>query len=240
MSTAIDLTQLLPEEEGLLPLQPGDHLDQKTFHARYAAMPEHVRAELIGGVVYMPSPLKARHGRIHQVLNNWLTNYRMATPGTDVFDNTTTILGEQSEPQPDAYLTILPECGGQTREDDDGYVTGAPEFVAEVADSSASIDLHAKRRDYEQAGVREYLVLVLRQNRIVWFVRGDEGFTPLAPGDDGVYRSPLFGGLWLDADALLRGDMVRVNEVLQQGLASPEHAAFVDRLRQPSGDRNTP
>ena len=36
--------------------------------------------------------------------------------------------------------------------------------------------------------------------------------------------------LWLDAAALIRGDLPRVHEVLHQGLASPDHAAFVARL----------
>jgi hypothetical protein len=39
------------KETKMPPLEPGDRLDQKTFHERYEAMPEHVKAELIGGVV---------------------------------------------------------------------------------------------------------------------------------------------------------------------------------------------
>jgi Uma2 family endonuclease len=223
------------EEPEMLPLEPGDHLDQKTFHARYEAMPEHVRAELIKGVVYMPSPLKSRHGRHHHRLNLWLGLYQMATPGTDVLDNPTTILGEASEPQPDSCLLILPECGGQARVNQDDYLEGAPELMAEVALSSASIDLHAKRQDYEQAGVKEYLVLVLRGNRIVWLVQHGQGFVPLEPGEDGIHRSEAFPGLWLDGAALLRQDMQRVSEVLQQGLASEAHAAFVSQLQQRRG-----
>ena len=218
--------------ESLPPLEPGDHLDQKTFHERYEAMPASVRAELIGGIVYMPSPLKARHGRSHLELGTWLTLYKGHTPGTDVLDNATTILDDANEPQPDAALRLLPEHGGQTLENADGYIVGAPELTAEVALSSAAIDLHGKRGAYEQAGVREYIVLVLRENRVVWFVRRGAGFVPLDPGPDGIFRSEFFGGLWLDPAAMLRRDTLRVEEVLQQGLASPEHKAFQERLRQ--------
>ncbi len=230
-----EIAATLPERtvEPIPSLEPGDHLDQKTFHERYKAMPEGVRAELIGGVVYMPSPLKSRHGRSHQRMNIWLGLYYLATPGTDLLDNATSVLGESSEPQPDASLVILPECGGQTHDDDEGYLTGAPELIVEVALSSAAYDLHEKRSDYEQAGVREYIVLVLRENRIVWWVRRGQGFELLEPGPDGVHRSECFGGLWLDAAALLRNDMARVQEVLRQGLASPEHKTFVEKLRQP-------
>jgi Uma2 family endonuclease len=217
----------------LLPqLEPGDHLDQKTFHARYLAMPEQVRAELVAGVVYMPSPLKPRHGRYHSQVVIWLGLYAKATLGTEVLDNTTTILGAASEPQPDCSLIILPEYGGQTHEDEEEYLVGAPELIVEVASSSEAYDLHAKRRDYEQAGVREYVVVVLRQMRVVWLVRRNEGLVPLDPGADGIYRSEGFPGLWLDGEGLLLQDSQRVHEALQQGLATPEHARFVAALAQ--------
>ncbi len=233
--TAPQMATPQPPEPAAVPLlEQGDHLDQKTFHERYAAMPDHVKAELVGGVVHMPSPLKVRHGRPHGRLMGWLGLYQEATPGTDVFDNTTTILGGDSETQPDACLIILPENGGQTKEDEDGYLTGPPELVAEVASTTVAYDLHSKRRDYERAGVREYLVLVVGDARAVWFVRREQGFEVLQPGSDGILRSDLFGGLWLDAAALFRGDTATLHNVLRQGLASPEHARFVESLqRQP-------
>jgi Uma2 family endonuclease len=230
-----EIAATLPERtvEPIPPLEAGDHLDQKTFHERYKAMPPGVRAELIGGVVYMPSPLKARHGRSHPELTTSLTRYKAYTPGTDILDNATAILNEVNEPQPDAALRILPEYGGQSRENADGYIVGAPELTAEVALSSAAIDLYSKRQAYEQTGVREYIVLVLRERRIVWFVRRGQAFVSLNPGPDGVLRSEFFAGLWMDPAAMLREDTLRVEEVLQQGLASPEHKAFVEKLRRP-------
>ena len=66
----------------LPPLEAGDHLDQATFHARYEAMPPDFRAELIGGVVFVPSPLRSEHGESHALVMGWLTNYWSATPGT--------------------------------------------------------------------------------------------------------------------------------------------------------------
>src|SRR5438132_11241050 len=160
-------------EETLPPLENGDQLDQKTFHARYEAMPQGTRAELIGGVVHMPSPLKPRHGRMHMRVNGWLSKYEDATPGVEAYDNTTAILGPESEPQPDTYLIIAPAKGGQMRENADEYLEGAPEFIAEVASSSESIDLHGKKSDYQKAGVKEYLVVALRQRRVYWFVLRD-------------------------------------------------------------------
>lgn len=208
-------------------LQSGDRLDQRTFHERYRELPENFRAELVGGIVNVAVAEGVRHARFHALLLGWLGRYWEFTPGTDVLDNTTTILGEDSEPQPDASLRIL---GGQTHEDDEGYLVGAPEFVAEVASSSESHDLHTKRRDYEEWGVLEYLVIVVRQERVVWFVREGRQFVELAADADGILRSRVFPGLWLDPAAVFRIDLSQIQSVLRQGLAEPEHAEFVRQL----------
>jgi Uma2 family endonuclease len=214
----------------LPPLEPGDHLDQPTFHARYERMPEDVKAELIGGVVYMPAAMRRHHGRFSGLLIRWLGAYEDATLGVEVYDNVTTIMGEESEPQPDACLIIMPERGGQMRVTEDDYLEGGPELAVEVASSTESYDLHSKKRDYERAGVREYLVVALRQRRVFWFRNLAGQFEELVPDADGILRSAVFPGLWLDPQALLDLNVRRLLDVLQSGLATPEHAAFVQHL----------
>jgi Uma2 family endonuclease len=215
----------------LPPLEAGDHLDQATFHARYEAMPLDFRAELIGGVVFVPSPLRLEHGELHALIMGWLTNYWDATPGTSVRANATAILGDDSEPQPDATLVIEPERGGQSSISEDGYATGPPELIVEVASSSESIDLHAKRRVYEQAGVLEYVVVVLRQRMVRWFVLQDGTYREIEADAQGLFKSTVFPGLWLDAPALLRRDVRQVMTTLQRGIETPEHTAFVQQLQ---------
>src|SRR5438552_585153 len=122
MATATLIEQETTTKEP--PLEPGDNLDQKTFHRRYCALPDDVKAELIEGVVYMPSPLRASHGDIHGEVICWLKLYKARTPGLRVLDNATTILGDFSEPQPDANLLIVPDHGGQTHIDPEGYLVG--------------------------------------------------------------------------------------------------------------------
>jgi Uma2 family endonuclease len=214
----------------LPPLENGDHLDQKTFHARYEAMPPDCRAELIGGIVFMSSPLKPNHGRSDLRLSQWIATYADDTPGAEALANTTNILAGDCELQPDGCLMILPEFGGSVWEDEKGYLNGAPEWIGEVSDSSESIDLSRKKKDYEKAGVREYMVAALRTKEIFWFVRRRAKFRALKRGADGIYRSEVFPGLWLDPQAFLKRDGKRVLAVLREGLASPEHAAFVARL----------
>jgi Uma2 family endonuclease len=218
----------------LPPLENGDHLDQKTFHERYEAMPEGVKAELIGGIVFLSSPQKLPHGKMHNAVLRWLFAYEDATPQVSVLNNDTTILGPDSEPQPDSGLIITAEGHRQTREENE-YAVGAPELVVEVAQSTAAIDLGLKRQDYEQAGVREYIVVTKAPPRVLWLILRQGKLVKLPPGPDGILRSEVFPGLWLDAAALLRHDKQRVKAVLQQGLATPEHAAFVKALAPKRG-----
>jgi Uma2 family endonuclease len=220
---------IVPEQPEIPPLENGDHLDQPTFHARYEAMPEDVRAELIGGIVFMSSPVRRPHGRGTLLAGGWLLAYEEATPGTEGLENATVILGDAGEPQPDLCLRILPECGGRTR-DEDEYVTGPPELIVEIASSSESIDLHLKKNEYERAGVAEYLVVLLRRKEVRWFALVDGRYELILPDAEGILRSPSFPGLWLDPNALLGKSRPGVQAALARGLASPEHAAFVAQL----------
>jgi Uma2 family endonuclease len=209
-------------------LHNGDRMTQAEFHRIYKQMPEDFKAELVGGIVYVASPLKRRHGNSHLWLGTLFGFYECRTLGVEGGDNTTILLGEEGEPQPDLYLRILPAYGGQSRNSRDDYVVGAPELLAEVANSSRSIDLNQKRDDYALYGVLEYLVLCVRERRLRWFdLRSDQ---ELMADSDGIFRIRTFPGLWIHAAALLAKDGALLLATLEQGLATPEHAAFVRRL----------
>jgi Uma2 family endonuclease len=213
------------------PLENGDRLTRAEFERRYRAMPRLKKAELIEGVVYMPSPVRLRsHGLPHCDLIAWLGTYKARTPGLLTGDNSTVRLDLDNEPQPDVLLLVDPARGGQAAIDDDDYVAGAPELVAEVASSSASYDLGVKKNAFRRNGVREYVVWRVLDLEIDWFVLREGRYEELSPDASGIYRSEVFPGLWLDAAAMVRGDLARVLDTLQEGLASPEHAALVERL----------
>jgi Uma2 family endonuclease len=205
-------------------------LTRAEFERRYAAMPDVKKAELIEGKVYMPSPVSDRHSSRNFYLVTFLGMYSIATPGVKGGDNGTVRLDWDNEPQPDAFLRIAPQLGGQSR-DDDEYVGGAPELIAEIAVSSESYDLHDKFHAYQRNGVQEYIVWRVRDAAIDWFVLREGQFKPLPPTDAGQFHSEVFPGLWLDPAALLRGDFAQAAAVLQSGLASPEHAKFVAKLQ---------
>ena len=217
--------------DDFLVLESGDRMSRPEFERRYACMPHVKKAELIEGVVYMPSPVRLqRHATPHIQIGAWLTVYAAATPGTIPADNGTVRLDLDNEPQPDALLLIDPARGGQSHISADDYIEGAPELVAEIAASSVSIDLNAKLNAYRRNGVREYVVWRVLNRQVDWFVLRDGEYQHLAPDDRGIFRSEVFPGLWLDPAALVAGDMARVLAVLQEGIASPDHATFVARL----------
>lgn len=222
----------VPTGERIPPLESGDRLLRAEFERRYAAMPWLKKAELIAGVVYVQAAVSTFHGDPHADLISWLGFYRAVTPGVIVSDNATVRLSEDSEPQPDASLRITPACGGQSRIDGDKYIEGAPELAAEIAASSASYDLHSKLEVYRDQGVREYIVWRVYDQELDWFVLRDGKYEPLPPAGDGFLRSERFPGLWLDKKSMLSGDLAAVLRLVQAGTASPEHAAFVERLRR--------
>jgi Uma2 family endonuclease len=204
-------------------LENGDNLTRCEFERRYNAMPNLKKAELIEGIVHlMASPLRiTNHGNPHARIITWLGNYWSSTPGIELGDNCTVRLDADNEPQPDALLRI--KNGGQSTISEDGYVEGAPELIVEIAASTVSLDLHQKLEVYRCHQVQEYLVWRVLDEEFDWFVLNDEKYVTLEPNAEGILCSQIFPGLWLDRDALLAGDLAKVLEVLQLGIATLKH-----------------
>ena len=215
------------------PLNAGDRLSRAEFERRYHAHPEIKKAELVEGIVYMPSPARfSQHSQPQADVITWLGMYRSVTPGVMVGDNATLRLDYENVVQPDALLRLDPALGGRSRITADDYLAGPPELVVEIAASSAAYDLGVKRRVYARNGVQEYLAAQAYEQRIDWFVLREGVYEALQPDQNGILRSEVFPGLWLPVDGLWAGDLAALLSVLQQGVASPEHAAFVAGLQQ--------
>lgn len=216
----------------LPPLHSGDRLSRPEFERRYQAHPEIKKAELVEGVVYVSSPNHAeQHADPHFVVITWLGVYCAATPGVVGSNNATVRLDLENEPQPDVLLRLKPEVGGQVRVTEDDYLEGAPELIVEIAASSASYDLYDKRRAYARNGVPEYLVVQTYEKQVDWFVLHEGRYEPQQPDENGVLRGEIFPGLWLQPAALWTADLATILAVLQEGLASPDHKAFVEQLQ---------
>ena len=222
--------ELIHKQPEVIPkLEPGDRLSRDVFRQRYAAMPECKKAELIEGIVYMPSPVRlTNHGEPHFQLITWLGVYLASTPIARGADNATNRLDLENEPQPDCMLFIRPERGGQVSISSDDYVVGPPEFVAEVSGSSVAYDRGPKLRTFLRHGVKEYLLWRVEDDRFEWYSLCGTNYIQLQPRMGSILCSEVFPGLWLDFHAMLAGNLAKVLEVLQQGIASPEHQHFME------------
>ncbi|NJK63041.1 MAG: Uma2 family endonuclease [Synechococcaceae cyanobacterium SM2_3_1] len=217
--------------ETIPPLQSGDRLSWPEFERRYSADPHIHKAELIEGVVYVASPLRHRqHGRPHSRILTWLGVYQAQTPGTDLSVEPTVRLDVNNEPQPDAVLFIAPECEGQIQISPEGYIEGAPELIVEIAASSESMDLGEKKQIYCRNGVKEYLVWQTHENILIWHILEQGAYRIMPPDTDGVICSQIFPGLWLSTVDLIAGNMIKVLEFVQRGIASDKHRSFVEML----------
>lgn len=217
-------------------LNDGDRLTRTEFERRYDARPDVRKAELIEGVVRMPSPVYLVHSGPHATAVGWLLAYRSATPGVFLADNQSVRLDLDNEVQPDAMLWWTPS--GEDRRSRSGkYFEGAPDLVVEIAASSAAYDLHAKMRVYRRSGVPEYLVFLIHEQETRWFTLVDGVYESIVADDSGILQSRRFPGLWLDSGCFWSDDPARLLAVLQEGLHSLEHAAFVSDRRTPTPDR---
>jgi Uma2 family endonuclease len=248
-----------PQPTGPAPIPPlrnGERLTRDEFERHYDAMPDLKKAELIEGIVRIPMPDSApkpedaaimtspvsfrRHGSSHYKLVGWLAQYSATTPGTEGADNSSIRLDPNNMPQPDVFLIIEPESGGQATVSADDYLEGAPELVAEVSSSSVREDLGDKLNAYQRNGVREYIVWRIKARAVDWFVLRQGQFERLEPGADDLYRSEVFPGVWLDPEALVRGDLEALLAAVRRGIETPEHAAFVAQLRDEAARRAAP
>jgi Putative restriction endonuclease len=215
-------------ERAIQPLRAGQRLTVEEFLRRWEAMPEVKFAELIDGVVYMPSPQTSDHGRAEIRMDTWLGTYIAHTPGCDAGSQSTWLM-LQSAPQPDCYLWVRSEYGGQSTTQGK-YHIGAPELASEICLTSEAYDLGVKKALYQTAGVREYIAILMEEEEIRWHRLVKGVYELLRPTPNGVFHSRVFPGLWLDERELWNYDMARVLRTLQRGLRSAEHAAFVRKL----------
>lgn len=218
--------------EEIPPLAAGDRLTSAEFIRRYNVMPQINKAELVEGVVYMPSPVRNKyHGEPHADVLAWLGLYRSLTPGTRSSDNATIFLDLDNNPQPDAMLRIERAAGGTSENSIDGYLHGPPELIVEIAASTESYDLHDKMNAYRRNGVQEYVVWRVRDGEIDWFQLTSGRYELITPNEQGIVQSGVFPGLWLNVAAMLNADLAAVLADLQAGTQSSEHADFVKTLK---------
>lgn len=225
----IERPEVILPDPNLPLLEQGDRLSREEFERRYSRMPNLKKAELIEGTVYMPSPTRAKtHAGPQHDLDVWLGIYALELPHLRCFGNPTVRLDVDNEPQPDLVLAKLKH--GQSRISADDYIEGAPELVVEIVGSTHAYDLHQKKDAYRRNGVREYIAWITGDKKLIWWELVEGEFKEIAL-EEGLLKSRIFPGLWLDVNALLNRDMKKVLEIVRQGVESPECKAFAQALK---------
>jgi hypothetical protein len=197
------------------------------------------RREIQNGKEMIVPPISAEgHGEPCAAIVGCFFTYAAATPGVVCPGSITTLLPSQTTGlEPDAVLRILPTHGGSSTVGTDKFLHGTPELLAEISFTSGARDFGKKFDAYEADGVPEYLVWRTAEKEVHWFALKRKKYVAIQPHADGTLRSEQFPGLWLDVPALLAGDMAKVLATLQQGIASPEHTAFVAKLQKTAKKR---
>lgn len=170
-------------------------------------MPDVKNAELIDGIVYLQYRVSAIHGMAHANLGALLCIYSKNDSNLLTASNSTVRIDDRNDAQPD--LLMMRRLGGRATIDEDDFVSGAPDLIAEIAASSVSYDLHQKKRAYLNAGVLEYLVWLTEENRIVWWRLENGDYVEIPPAADGSLESVEFPGLVIDASAVIAGDFAK-------------------------------
>ena len=198
--------------QDVMPLESGDRLTREEFHRRYCDNPQINRAELILGVVYVPSPMCFdRHDAPTLSMHGWLFTYQLDKPHVKAGGSASLCLLADTEVQPDGFLFYQPPSwSGGARVRPDGYIHGAPELIVEVSASTASYDAHDKKEAYRRAGVQEYINWRVLDQAIDWFRLRDSEYVRLAPDERGVIVSEVFPDLRLNVPKMLAGDDVGV------------------------------
>lgn len=109
--------------------------------------------------------------------------------------------------EPDLIFISRQKKSSLTRE----RFEGAPDLVVEiVSQGSVSEDRVRKFTEYERAGVREYWLIDPRprKQQADFYVLGEDGAFHSQPiDDDGVYRSAVLPGFWLNVDWLFADEL---------------------------------
>lgn len=212
-------------------MENGDHLTAEEFLHAWKHMPDVKHAELLEGRVYMnPASVNYDHARPHSVISTWAGIYEVNTPGAEGLTTPSLKLDSRNIPEPDVVLRLKDGLGESSSWEN--ILLGPVELAIEISNTSTSKDVYEKREIYERTGVREYLIWRTAAGEFDHFVRSgklQERFERTIYRD-GIIKSVVFPGLWLDINAAVAYDTRTVIERLNEGLASPEHTAYVQKL----------
>jgi Uma2 family endonuclease len=176
-------------------------VERMTAEEFFRGAPEDRKAELIDGVMIMPSPPFDPHERLQNFLLTLLRVYVEELELGEVRGSRTPVeLGIDQVPEPDVLFVakqrahIIQNKG----------ILGAPDLVIEILSAgTAHRDRGRKFRAYERAGVGElWLIDPYGPTGTKFYHLRNGRFSLVRPDKNGILRSAVVSGFWINVNWL--------------------------------------
>ena len=175
-----------------------------------------INAEWVDGEVILMSPVSQAHQRI---LGFLLTLFQHFVEANDLGEVLFAPFQMRLRTRPSGREPdLLFVARDRLDKLQDAYLDGPADLAVEIisADSRAR-DRVDKYREYEQAGVREYwLIDPAREFADFYRLNADGIYSQVIIDDDGIYRSNVIEGLWLEVDWLWQDPLPTLMSVLKE------------------------
>ncbi|MFN4219137.1 MAG: Uma2 family endonuclease [Candidatus Bipolaricaulia bacterium] len=187
-----------------------------TYEEFLAWCDEDTWAEWVDGEVVMVSPASLPHQEIKRLLVAILQAYVEQRDLGEVLDAPfqMRLVELQRGREPDV-LFIAKEHLDRLKET---YLDGPADVVIEiVSPESGPRDRGEKYYEYEAAGVREYwLIDPDRQHAEFYLLNRQNRYELISPDAQGIYRSDVIAGFWLNVNWLWQRPLPRILTVLKE------------------------
>jgi Uma2 family endonuclease len=171
-----------------------------TFDDFCALVPDGEKADLIDGVIYMPSPDNLQAARLFSWLFRLLSEFVEARDLGEVYPLRVAFrLDDGAAPEPDIGFLSKRNLGRAYR----NYIEGPPDLAIEiVSPESAQRDYVSKRQLYEKHGVPEYWILDEALKKVLLLRLEATGHYREVQVRKGILRSRVISGFWLKEEWL--------------------------------------
>jgi len=175
------------------------------------------KADLIDGVIYMASPDNVDANRINGWLHTLVSVFARKRKLGEVFISRVACrLDDHNAPEPDILFVSVKHKARIRR----GGIAGSPDAAWEiVSPDSVERDYEKKWEQYERFKIPEYWIVDELEKKVTLLRLDRQGkYRPIAPRN-GVLRSRVLKGFWLDLNWLWQDPLLDELEILEQLLA---------------------
>ena len=186
-----------------------------TYEQFLRTVPEDVHAEWVDGEVVPMTPVSRDHNELSVFLLALLQHYVEAQNLGKIFCEPFQMKTGPGLPgrSPD-LLFVSKKKLSQLKKN---YLQGAADLVIEIiSPDSRARDRGEKFYEYEQGGVREYWLIDPVRKQVEFYELGKNGIYRLMNvGEDGIFRSQVLKGLWLQVSWLWQSPLPLLMTVLK-------------------------